>query len=352
MKFTPNCRATAIGSMPHKDAGAACQVILENLTEIPVWPQLPKISFKENMYVQYTEAMPALAIDEENERVFFDCSHDIVGEVEKFYEKYIAEELEYFAISSDYAHGLNILLAALKKQVPDDLLLVKGQVTGPISFGLTVTDENKKPVLYHEMLSDPVLKCLGMKAKWQENKFKEVCPSMETLIFFDEPYLTSFGSAYINIDREEVIKSLSEVRSFLSGLVGVHCCGRTDWTLFTECGFDVISFDAYDYTESIALYPKEIKSFLGDGGILAWGIVPSSFPNTEQVAKEDVNSLVKKLEDKMQLLVGKGIDKETLLRSALITPNCGTASMSDELAEKSIYLTAALSEEFRKQHGF
>jgi hypothetical protein len=50
------------------------------------------------------------------------------------------------------------------------------------------------------------------------------------------------------------------------------------------------------------------------------------------------------LEEKVQLLVDKGIDKELLIRSALITPNCGTASMSIELAEKAIKLARAVSE--------
>jgi hypothetical protein len=334
-----------------QEAGAACQLVLENFTEIPVWPQLPKISFRENMYVQYTEGMPAVVVDEEKEHVFFDTSNDLSGKVEKFYERFLAEDLEYFAIGDHYAHGFNKLLTKLKEKPPDNLLLIKGQVTGPISFGLAVPDENKKPIFYHEMLSDVIIKALGMKAKWQEKKFKEAFPGTETLIFFDEPYLTSFGSAYINISREDVIRSLSEVKSFLEGFVGVHCCGKTDWTLFSESDVDVISFDAYDYTESLVLYPKEIEAFLKKGGILAWGIIPSSFPNTEQVSKENVDSLTKRLEEKVQLLVDKGIDKELLIRSALITPNCGTASMSTELAEKAIKLAKAVSETLREKYS-
>jgi len=350
MEFKPFCLPTAIGSMPHQSADDACQVIIENLDKIPVWPQLPKISFKENMYVQYTEGMPAITIDEEEERVFFDTSKDLIPEVEKFYEKFLAGDIEHFAISEEYAHGLYAMLNKIEETGPEKPLLIKGQVTGPISFGLTVADSDKKPVFYHEMLSDAVLKSLGMKAKWQEKKIKERFPRANTLIFFDEPYLTSFGSAYISVSREEAVGSLSEVRSYLEGLSGVHCCGKTDWTLFTEAGVNVISFDAYDYTDSLALYPKEIKAFLEKGGILAWGIVPSSFPNAEQVAREDVTGLTDRFEEKIQLLVDKGIDKEILLRSALITPNCGTASMKIELSEKAISLASGVSEKIRKKY--
>jgi len=350
MTFQANCRPTMIGSMPHRDVGAACGLILENLSEVPVWPQLPKISFKENMYVQYTEGMPAIVVDEENERVFFATSKDLVAEVEKFYERFLAEDLEYFAVSADFARGFHQLLKQLSDKPSAELMLIKGQVTGPVSFGLTVADENKKPVFYHEMLSDVIIKALGMKARWQEKKFKEAFPEVDTLIFLDEPYLTSYGSAYINISRDDVIRSIVEVKNFLEGLTGVHCCGRTDWTLFIESAVNVISFDAYDYAESLALYPREVKAFLEQGGIFGWGIVPSSFPSTEQVAGENVEVLTKRFEEKMQLLVDKGIDKETLLHSALITPNCGTASMSVELAEKAIKLTRGVSDALREKY--
>jgi hypothetical protein len=350
MTIEANCRATMIGSMPHQNVDVACRIILKNLPEIPVWPQLPAISFKENMYVQYTEGMPAIVVDEENEKVFFDTSKDIVPEVERVYERFLADDIEYFAVSRDYSRGLHALLSILAKQPPGNLILIKGQITGPVSFGLTVPDSDKKPVYYHEILSDVVQKTLAMKAKWQERKFKELIPGADTLIFFDEPYLTSFGSAYINVSREDIVESLREVKSFLEGLTGVHCCGRTDWTLFTESGVDVISFDAYDYAESLALYPLEVKSFLEKGGILAWGIVPSSFPGVKQVDSEDVNSLARRLEDRIQLLAEKGIDKEVILRSALITPNCGTASMSVDQAEKAIELTRLISEKMRAKY--
>ncbi len=143
------------------------------------------------------------------------------------------------------------------------------------------------------------------------------------------------------------MKSLQEVKSLVEGMVGIHCCGRTDWTLFVESGVDVISFDAYDYAESLALYPDEVNGFLNEGGILAWGIVPSSLPSEQQVLDEDVNGLTRRLEDKIELLVGKGIDKELILRSALITPNCGTASMPVDQAEKAIELTKLVSQKMR-----
>lgn len=54
------CRATAIGSMPHKDPQAACRQVLDSLRDIPAWPQLPKRGFRENMYAQYSQGFPGV----------------------------------------------------------------------------------------------------------------------------------------------------------------------------------------------------------------------------------------------------------------------------------------------------
>ena len=68
MAFSPRCLATAIGSFPHKDAGAACELILKSIPEIPTWPQLPAIDFKEGMEIQYSEGLPCVTIDNTAQR--------------------------------------------------------------------------------------------------------------------------------------------------------------------------------------------------------------------------------------------------------------------------------------------
>jgi hypothetical protein len=52
----------------------------------------------------------------------------------------------------------------------------------------------------------------------------------------------------------------------------------------------------------------------------------------------------------MQLLVDKGIDKDVLLKQALITPNCGTGSMKPENAERTFMLTRQVSDSMRERY--
>lgn len=325
-----NCVATAIGSLPHKDVKKAWEIILNTLPDIPIWPQLPNRSFKENMYIQYSENFPCVVCDEENRKIFFDTSKNLELELEKFYQKYLEKDIEYFKISEDYAAGFYAIFRTFKDFFPK---YIKGHITGPISFGLTITDENKKSIIYHEQLFDAVVKGLAMKGIWQVLKFKDL--NLPSIIFIDEPYLSAFGSAYVNLSREEIIIPLNEVINTIKEnnnnvLVGIHCCGNTDWSLLMETKVDIISFDAYNFISSFILYPKELTTFLNRGGIIAWGIIPSS----KEVVKEDVKSLIKKLEQGIELLSTKGIQKELLLKNLFITPSCGTGTLSEDIAEK------------------
>jgi len=79
---------------------------------------------------------------------------------------------------------------------------------------------------------------------------------------------------------------------------------------------NILSFDAYDYLETLSLYPKDLKGFLERGGILAWGIVPTS----EAIVREDAQSLVNRLKKGIENLSQKGIDPD-LLQRAILTPS-------------------------------
>lgn len=338
------CLATAIGSLPHKDVNRACRIILENLPDAPIWPQLAKRSFKENMYVQYSENLPCVVLDEQAERVFFETTKDVEQELERFYQRYIDQDIDYFKISRDHAAGFYLILEELKER---KTRFVKGHLTGPISFGLTVTDEHKKSIIYNEQIFDCVVKGLAMKALWQISKFKIL--NRPSIIFLDEPYLAAFGSSYISLGKDDVIKPLNEtidiIKDYEDVLVGIHCCANTDWSMLMETKADIISFDAYGFIDNLALYPDDLTAFLKRGGILAWGIVPSG----EEVMKEDCGSLVKRFEAGLELLSGRGVQRELLLKNLFITPSCGTGSLLEEVAERAFSLTLELTNQIRKE---
>lgn len=338
--FELNGLATAIGSMPHVDPQEACSLVLNYLPEIPAWPQLCSRSFLENMYVQFSEGFPGIVLEEE--RIWVDRTRDLSKPLEQLYADYLENRIAQSAVNLEYAEGFYVFL---KKIAANGEKAVKGQVTGPISFGLTVTDQDQRPLLYDDVLADALAKHLRLKATWQEKALSSVCS--KTIISIDEPYLASLGSAFVSFPREQVVSLLEEVLGGISGLKAIHCCGNTDWSVLLQTSIDILSFDAYNYGETLSLYPSEVKSFLSQGGVIAWGIVP----NDEQaLAKETEASLLDRLEETMGLLSKKGMSYDTLHSQCLITPSCGLGPLSNEAAEKALEMTAKVSAGFRKRH--
>lgn len=337
-KFRAELRSLAAGSMPHTEPSQACMLLLECL-DIPTWPQLPKRSFLENMYVQFSEGFPGLVVTDE--RVYVDRGHDFDPELERLYVAYLMEDLEFAAVGADHAAGLHHFLGLDWGGQP----VVKGQVTGPVSWGLMVADQARTPVLYDDVLAEAIAKHLRLKATWMERELRKLAP--QTLVFVDEPYMSSFGSAFVSLSREQVITLWEEVFAGIEGLVGVHCCGNTDWSLLLSTSVNILSLDAYEYAESLALYPDEVKAFLARGGIIAWGIVPAS----DQALEETVDSLAERFHGALGLLTAKGLSQDDLLASALITPSCGCGSLTVETAERVIQLTGQLSTALRERYA-
>jgi hypothetical protein len=326
--------------MPHTDPGKACALIARYLKDIPVWPQLPRRSFLENMYVQYSQGFPGVVV--EKEKIYVDRNRDLTGPLEQLYTAYLANDFNKFPITQDYAKGLHTFLS-LEGLNPK---AIKGQVTGPISWGLTVTDKDKKSIIYDDVLGDAAAKLLRLKAAWQEALLGQI--SRRTIIFIDEPYMTSFGSAFVSISRERVISLLDEVFGGIKGLKGVHCCGNTDWSVLLATSVNILNFDAYNFAETLALYPSEVKRHLDRGNAIAWGIIPTE---VESLEKETVASLKDRLEAAMAPFTRNGVPFKQLIEHGLLTPGCGIATLQkDEAAEKALELLAGVSEAVRKRY--
>lgn len=339
-KIEFNCLPTAIGSMSQTDPEEACSLVAKYLPDIPAWPQLPKRSQQENMYAQFSEGFPGIVL--EGDKVYVERTADFDSRLEQLYNDESENNIDNYGISAEYAAGLHAFLA-LKERRPH---MVKGQVTGPITWGLCVTDREQRGILYDNLLAEALAKFLRLKAMWQESFLRQVSPN--TIIFVDEPYLTSLGTAFVAVPNEQVTTLLEEVLSGIKGLKGVHCCGSTDWSLLLKSSIDILSFDTYNYADSLSCYPAEVKAFVERGGSIAWGIVPNA---EDTSAKESVASLYDRLGEAMAPFTREGIPFKQLVAQGLLTPSCTLASMSDEAVIHALELLADLSAKMRSKHS-
>jgi methionine synthase II (cobalamin-independent) len=332
------CLPTAIGSMPHVNPDEACSVIMKYLPDIPIWPQLPRRSPKETMIVQFSEGFPGVVID--GDKIHIEPSADFESELEQIYIDCEQDNAHKYGVSTEYAAGL---YAFLSKAAGSKI--VKGQVTGPITWGLRVTRQDGLGILYEDTLAEAAAKFLRLKASWQENILRAISP--DTIIFVDEPYLVSLGSVFTPIPEEKVPVLLEEVFKGIKGTKGLHCCGNTNWSVILDTKIDILSFDAYNYASSLSTHSGKVKSFLERGGNIAWGIVPNE---EEALAKESLPSLRDRLEEAMAPFTRNGVKFKQIIAQGLITPSCTLAGLSLEEANQALELTAKLSRDLRSRY--
>jgi len=340
-EFQPEWLPIVVGSVPLADPQKAWELVLGFFPKMPAWPQLPRRTFLENMYVQYSERFPGVVLEED--RIYVDRNRDLDPELEALYVAYLENDVEYGLTSVDYAAALGLLREG-KVSLPQSPVAIKGQVTGPVSWGLTVVDQDRRPILYDDILADALAKHLRLKASWQEQELHKINP--QTIIFVDEPYMASYGSAFVSLGHDQVVALLEEVFAGITGLKGIHCCGNTDWSLLLSTSMDILNLDAYEYADALLLYPEALGDFLERGGMVAWGIAPAS----PQAESETVESLVQRLESILDRFAAKGIPRERLLQAGLVSPSCGVGSLAPDLAVKVFSLTAGVSSEMRRRY--
>jgi methionine synthase II (cobalamin-independent) len=337
-KLEFGCLCTGIGSMPHTNPDEACSLVLKYLPDIPFWPQLPQRSPRENMVVQFSEGFPGAVV--EGDKIHIEPSANFESEVEQIYVDYEQDDAHQYGVSKEYAAGLHSFLS-----MAAGTKIVKGQVTGPITWGLTATRQDGLGILYDDILAETEAKFLRLKASWQENVLRDIAST--TIIFVDEPYLVSLGSVFTPIPEEKVPVLLEQVFKGVKGIKGLHCCGNTNWSVVLDTAIDILSFDAYNYASSLGTHSDKVKSFLERGGAIAWGIVPN---DEGLLAKESLSSLRDRLEDAMAPFTRDGVQFKQIVVQGLITPSCGLNILSPEAASRALELTARLSSDLRSRY--
>ncbi len=357
-RFTADGLPVLIGSVPLTSHREALDWILEATPEIPLWPQLPSNPL-ERMMPQFSEGLPC--ITEENPtrpegRIVYDIGRPgFEEEMLAFYEEYLAatEDPELppdsrFRSSRERAAGLYLLAETLPGRT--GLVAVKGQVTGPFTMLTGIKDRQGRAGYFDDTIRDMVIKGIAMKAAWQA-RFLARAGGCPVLLFIDEPALAGLGSsAFISVSADEIRAMINEVADAIhqaGGLAGIHVCANTDWGLLLSSQIDILSFDAYGFFDRLAPLRDELNAYLDRGAIIAWGGIPTS--RAEDIEKEDTGSLAGLWRQQAGALTGPERDEAALLRQTLITPSCGTGSLSPELAHRVLSLTRSVSMALRNE---
>jgi len=321
--------------MPHRDVDRALRAALS--LDVPFWPQLPLLSYYEDMYVQASEHFPGILADMEKRTIRFSIEKFII-ELEDTLAHF--EDPQYFDISDTYS----VVYHRFLQMDLSDRVAIRGQLEGPISFGLNVLDQDRGPILFNDTVRSFMLDFMAKRLNAQLNRLKAL--NANAFMFVDEPglqYIFSAMSGYNSITARQ------DMERFFAGVErprGVHLCGNPDWDFLLGLDLDVLSLDVYSNGEIFVAYAKSIQRFLERGGHIIWGIVPTNF---EPFENENLKSLEERLLVCWRALERNGIDRHLLLCQSMLSPAtcCLVNPDGVKTVEKAFERIKALSEALR-----
>ena len=339
MSFQAGCKCTAMGILAHTDIDRAQNLALS--MDIPFWPQLPKISYYEDMYVQASENFPGIVVDIEAKHIFLDTT--------KFYEDLMtyAEHQPtdtVFDISTTYSKVYHAFLALDLKRYP----AIRGQNIGPISFGLSICDENKRPIIYNDDVRTILFEVFRNKINMQYHKLKS--KNENSFMWIDEPGLEILFTSITGYPSEKAHSEVADFLATIDGVKGIHLCGNPDWNFLLTSNIDMLSFDAYLRGEIFAKYTEQVQQFLEQGRIISWGIVPTYIEILEQ---ETVENLTEKLESHWRVLESENLDCQTIAEQSLIAPATCCLMNPDgaETVETAYRMVREISERLKEKYN-
>lgn len=297
---------TAMAVMPHTDVDRALEYALS--LDIPFWPQLPLLSYYEDMYVQAAEHFPGIVLDVENRTLSFSTERFMTE-----LSAYMAamDSPETFDVSRDYSAVYHRFLELDLSDRP----AIRGQLEGPISFGFNVCNENDRPILFDDTVRPVMFEFMARRINIQLQRLLKRNPN--AFMFVDEPGLQFLFSAMSGYGDIQAKTDLDEFFAMIDRPRGIHLCGNPDWDFLLGLDIDILSMDVYTNGDILAASAKSIKRFLDRGGILCWGIVPT---NMEPFSAETMDTLCSNLENVWQRLITKGVDRDRMLSQSLLSP--------------------------------
>jgi len=303
--FQGKLSTTAMGILPHDNADDALRLALS--LDIPCWPQLPKLSFYEDMYVQAMEHFPGVVIHEDRLRIYVD-TNCFLDEIPRYLE-YENDQTVFILsdkFSQVYRRFLSLDLASY--------MAIRGQIISPISLTLKIVDENGKPIVYNDEVRAFAYAFIQKKLNAQYAQLR--AKNANAFVWIDDPGLEFVFNAMCGYDNVRAKGELTDFFDGVDGPRGLHLCGRPDWDFLLSLNIEILSFNAYAFGDIFVTYDK-VKDFVEKGNIISWGIVPTY---CEEFSREDVMSIAGRLESMWTVLKRKGLDRELIVQNSLLAP--------------------------------
>ncbi len=319
-----NGKSFGIGSLPHRDAAAAAAFSIGEF-DVATVPSLPTRSPAEGLVAQAIAGLPGVSLGQ-----YGSFAIDPVGLT-------VDVPIET-GLGTDAFAGLGAFVD-LAAKIHLDGQPIKWQFVGPVTLGVALQRAGLRNAQAFTIAANAVrhhVRQIGAA-------LRTALPNSPQLMLLDEPRMTELMSPDFPIAPDHAVDLVSTGMAAVAPdvAVGLHCCGHGDIATMLETGPQVLSIPL---SPDLVDYAGYIARFLCGGGVIAWGVLPTTGPITVRVDR-----YWRQLSDVWCQLVERGADPGQLRRQSLISPVCGLADHQVSSARKVARLAAELGHKVSSQ---
>lgn len=337
-----------LGILPHKNIGAVVDIVEKYFPQTPFWAQLPNFSPVEGQFLQFLVNIPGIKSDLLGKKKFLDTKSYLYQsrsvEIIKDFDELTLDILKKYRPNSVFFENF---LQIIDQHKP---LYAKGQIYGPVSIGLLLTDETGAPIIENGKVIDLILKSICLQIIAQICEMKNVSPAITPYIFVEEPEICKVIAPEKGIrKRKKILSMLKTVAKTIKDNGGIpvfHSANCHDWSLPIEAGFEVLSFNTDSQFVTLLNSNIRLDNYLNAGNKLAWNLLPSDI---QELMQTDVQSLfVKFMEEVNRLRDFYKLHKSLILSHSILTIG-DPAAFSEPASEKAISLIKNLADRIEQE---
>ncbi len=316
VQLLPPCATTCIGSLPHTQVELGLQAALA--MDIPFLPQLPQRHPSEYMIPAALEGLPGLRYDEDGM-----CTVDLaVWEAgRQAFEARLEEalgsgQLEAFEPTLEGCRAWRPFLWEVENR---KLALAKAHLAGPFTVRSVARTTQGASTLEVPGLDQAMYRLVMARSLAMVKALRRA--NTTPVFFLDEPGLYAFQRS-----QPRHLLAMQELRLLVlalrneGALVGIHCCGNTDWGALLDIQPDLLSLDVRLSLDAVLEEQAALTRFLDAGATLSLGIIPTDLTSTYDVAE-----LAESVEASLKAALPPGRSFTQVLSHVLLTPACGLA---------------------------
>lgn len=331
-----------VGMLPYDNLKHTVGMVAKLYKEFPYIAFLPNMSLEDNIQNRTFKNTPGIIYNDS--KISFNIGTQEYSKamslLNKAYNLPTPENLEPFAFNSIFLEKYFQIIN--KFQCPNACI----NILGPFTVSLILKSAAREQILADKSYRKLFVQSICVKALWVMEKMKQYCSDTVPVVILEEPEFYKFGKLKNeygedsgNIGMNLFERVIDKLKSH-GAIVGVQCMDKCDWSIPIRAGVDLISYDAYNNPNNLAIIPDILTKFLQRGGMINWGIVPTL--SDSMVKGLSVDYLHQRLLTTFDGVILSGVPADLLYNSALVSLNGDINHLTVMFAEKAAMLATQL----------